>query len=90
MQRSPTPPLLITSRERHLSASESSKSSELRRRIVEVISPYQIEDFQSVEKRKKKRKDKKHKKRESKKAKKKKKKKKSKSSSEESDSESGW
>ncbi|XP_019773202.2 cyclin-dependent kinase 12 isoform X1 [Dendroctonus ponderosae] len=88
MPRSPTPPMLITSRERHLSASESSKSSELRRRIVEVISPYQIEDFQTVEKRKKKRKDKKHKKRESKKAKKKKKKKKSKSSSEESDSES--
>ncbi|ENN81623.1 hypothetical protein YQE_01986, partial [Dendroctonus ponderosae] len=64
MPRSPTPPMLITSRERHLSASESSKSSELRRRIVEVISPYQIEDFQTVEKRKKKRKDKKHKKRE--------------------------
>ncbi|XP_050304343.1 cyclin-dependent kinase 12 isoform X2 [Anthonomus grandis grandis] len=82
MPRSPTPPLLITSRERHLSASDSSKSSELRRRIVEVISPY-VEDYENVEKKKRKKKEKKHKKE---KKSKKKKKKRRKSSSDSSDS----
>jgi len=88
--RSPTPPLLITSRERHVSASDSSKSSDMRRRIVEVVSPYpSVEDYQTLDKKKKRKKDKKH--RRSKKSKKKKKRKhKSKSSSEESDSDSGW
>lgn len=88
IQHSPTPPLLITARERHLSASDSSKSSEIRRRIVEVMSPYPIEDFESMEKKKRKKKEKKHKK--DKKIKRKKKKKhKSKSSSDESESDSG-
>ncbi|XP_066253229.1 cyclin-dependent kinase 12 isoform X1 [Euwallacea similis] len=85
LPRSPTPPLLITSRERHVSASDSSKSSELRRRIVEVISPYQVEEYQSVDKKKKKKKEKKHKK--SKKSKRKRKKKQKSSSDSDSESE---
>ncbi|CAG9770443.1 unnamed protein product [Ceutorhynchus assimilis] len=84
--RSPTPPLLISSRDRHFSASDSSKSND-RRRIVEVISspPYPGEDYESLERRRRKKKEKKHKK--EKRTKKKKKKKKS-SSSEASDSDS--
>lgn len=86
--RSPTSPLLITARERHHSASDSSKSSEMRRRIVEVISPYPNEDYESLEKKKRKKKEKKH--RKDKKTKKKKKKKhRSRSSSVDSDSDSG-
>ncbi|KAL1497836.1 hypothetical protein ABEB36_008725 [Hypothenemus hampei] len=59
----------------------------MRRRIVEVISPYPVDDYQNSDKRKRRKKEKKHKK--SKKIKKKKRKHKSKSSSEESDSDSG-
>lgn len=88
MPRSPTPPIVITTRERHQSASDSSKSSEIRRRIVEVVSPYSSEEYENVDKKKKKKKEKKH--RKDKKSKKKKKKKhRSRSSSVDTDSDSG-
>ncbi|XP_076265488.1 cyclin-dependent kinase 12 isoform X4 [Rhynchophorus ferrugineus] len=85
--RSPTPPLLVTTRERRHSASDSSKSSEMRRRIVEVVSPYGNEDYENIDKKKRKKKEKKHRK-EKKTKKKKKRKHRSRSSSMESDSDS--